>query len=388
MPAPDTRPHPHPHPGVPVPTEPVPTPAATTAPPITARIPVPGARTLGRRPFAATASRRGVLLGGLAAGLAACGHGSSASAGASGPAAAAVDLSTVTLAVGDQKGGSIQSLLTAAGLYTDLPYRVEWSTFTSGPPILEAINAGAIDVGGVGNTPPIFSAAAKASIRIIAASQQARASNSVLVPKNSTVTGFAGLKGKKIAVAQASSAHGQVLLELAKHGLAVSDVSLEFLQPADGLAAFSQGSVDAWAVWEPYVSQGEQGHGGRIVAPGSDGSANGYTFTISSPKALADPGKSAALADYVSRVSRAYRWSSTHKPAWAAIFASQTGLTEAVSLSAITHQDQRPVLLTSAVAASEQELADAFVAAGVIPEQVTFASYVDNRFNPRIQPYV
>lgn len=356
----------------------------------TAPIVVPGGRTLLRRSFGATASRRGVLLGGLAAGLAACGKSSSGagSASPSASAAAAVDLSSVTLNVGDQKGGSIQSLLTAAGLYTDLPYKVKWSIFTSGPPILEAINAGAIDVGGVGNTPPIFSAAANASIRIIASSQQSPAANSVLVPKTSTVTDFAGLKGKKIAVAQSSSAHGQVLQELAKNNMKVSDVSLEFLQPADGLAAFSQGSVDAWAVWEPYITQGEQSYGGKVIAPGSDGSANGYTFTISSPKALADAGKSAALADYVSRVSHGYRWASTHRSAWAKIYSSQTGLTEAISLGAITHQDQKPVLLTPAVAASEQKLADAFVAAGVIPNKVTFSGFVDDRFNSKVQPYV
>ncbi|WP_338019495.1 hypothetical protein [Saccharothrix deserti] len=72
----------------------------------------------------------------------------------------------VVLRVGDQKGGA-KSLLTAAGSLDGFPYEIEWSTFTSGPPLLEAASAGAIDVGGVGNTPPIFAAAANAKIAAV-----------------------------------------------------------------------------------------------------------------------------------------------------------------------------------------------------------------------------
>jgi sulfonate transport system substrate-binding protein len=43
----------------------------------------------------------------------------------------------VVLRVGDQKGGA-KALLTAAGLLNDFPYKIEWSTFTSGPPIMKS----------------------------------------------------------------------------------------------------------------------------------------------------------------------------------------------------------------------------------------------------------
>ena len=70
----------------------------------------------------------------------------------------------MTLIVGDQKGGS-KALLTAAGELDDVPYEIQWQEFTSGPPLLEAMNAGSIHVGGVGNTPPLFAAAADGSSR-------------------------------------------------------------------------------------------------------------------------------------------------------------------------------------------------------------------------------
>ena len=86
------------------------------------------------------------------------------------------ELAGLTLNVGDQKAG-LETLLTAAGELTDVPYDIKWSTFTSGPPLLEAVNAGAVDVGGVGNTPPIFSAAAGGKIAIISAGRASSESN-------------------------------------------------------------------------------------------------------------------------------------------------------------------------------------------------------------------
>src|ERR1700716_1155726 len=116
------------------------------------------------------------------AGVAGCGSGSSGAGAATGPApVSAADLAKATFKGGDQKGGS-KSLLTAANLLGDVPYKIEWSTFTSGPPLLEAASAGAIDIGAVGNTPPIFAAAAKAKISAVSVAKGNVESDAVLVP--------------------------------------------------------------------------------------------------------------------------------------------------------------------------------------------------------------
>jgi len=56
--------------------------------------------------------------------------------------ASALAAETVTLRVGDQKGGN-RSLLEISGYAKDLPYKIEWSEFPAAAPILEALNAGA-----------------------------------------------------------------------------------------------------------------------------------------------------------------------------------------------------------------------------------------------------
>ncbi|KOG90285.1 ABC transporter substrate-binding protein, partial [Streptomyces varsoviensis] len=86
----------------------------------------------------------------------------------------------VTLNVGDQKGGS-EAVLRAAGELKDLPYKIKWSTFTSGPPLLESVNAGAVDIGGVGNTPPVFAAAARSKVKVVAATHGSAAADAILV---------------------------------------------------------------------------------------------------------------------------------------------------------------------------------------------------------------
>src|SRR5579863_1486988 len=75
-----------------------------------------------------------------------------------------VSLANVTLHVGDQAGAGSQALLTAAGLIGKLPFKVAWSDFTSGPPMLQAMSGGSVDIGSVGDAPPIFAAAGGSQI--------------------------------------------------------------------------------------------------------------------------------------------------------------------------------------------------------------------------------
>ncbi|GHE85281.1 ABC transporter substrate-binding protein [Amycolatopsis deserti] len=315
----------------------------------------------------------------LALSLTACGGGSEPSSSPSvPPPVSAADLAKVTLKVGDQKGGS-QALLKAAGLLNDLPYKIEWSTFTSGPPLLEAASAGAIDIGGVGNTPPIFAAAAKAKISIVSSAQGNVASDALLVPADSPLGSVADLKGKTIGVAKGSSAHGQILLTLAKNGLSTKDVKLSFLQPADAYGAFTQHQIDAWAVWDPYTSQARLEANARVLADGT-GTANGYTFQVAGHDALADAGKNAAIRDYVVRIAKAQKWADTHREQWAQAWSAETGLKPEITLASVQNGPDLPVPLDDKVIASEQQLADAFTADKVLPGKIDFAEFTDTRF--------
>lgn len=311
--------------------------------------------------------------------LVVAGCGTSATESTSVPApVSAEELSKVTLKVGDQKGGS-RALLTAAGLLDDVPYKIEWSTFTSGPPLLEAVSAGGVDIGRVGNTPPIFAAAANAKLRAVSSSAGGVTGDALLVPADSPLKDVADLRGKTIGVAKGSSAHGQVLLNLRKIGLSTEDVELSFLQPADAYGAFTGGQLDAWAVWDPYTSQAILDTGARVLADGT-GVSNGYTFLVASTGALGDAGLNSAIRDYVVRHAQAEQWSDTHREQWAQAYAEETGLAVEVTRAVAENGPDLPVPLDDEVVESQQELADAFTSANVLPGAVDFAAFVDRRY--------
>ena len=293
-----------------------------------------------------------------------------------------VDLSKVTLVVGDQKGGS-KALLRASGALDELPYEVEWKEFTSGPPLLEALNAGAIDVGGVGNTPPLFAAAAGGDLVVVAGDTMGAKGDTIVVPEDSDIDDVAELKGKKIAVAKGSSANYNLLAQLDRAGVGFDEVTAQYLQPADALAAFSAGHVDAWAVWDPYTAQAELEEGARVLVDGG-GLVNGMTFQAVSPGALEDEATEAAIRDYVARLAEAKVWSNTHRDEWAEVWADETGLPLEVTSRAVNRRVATPVAIDDEVIASEQEMADAFVDAGLLPEPFDVGDFFDDRYNDEV----
>ena len=318
--------------------------------------------------------------------LAGCGGASRAEGAGGGTGSGTDGKGALTLNVGDQKGGS-EALLRAAGELDDLSYKIKWSTFTSGPPLLEAINAGAVDVGAVGNTPPVFAAAAKSKIKVIAGTHSRSDDEAILVRKHSPLKRPAQLKGKTIAVAQGSSAHYQLIASLKKAGLTPKDVTFSYLQPADALAAFARGKVDAWAVWDPYTSQALDQAGARVLTTG-EGVVNGLGFQVAAPAALDDKKKSAALKDYTDRLRRAQNWAFKHSDDFAKAWAKETGLPQKVALDAVrrTRGTAVAVAVDKAAVASEQRIVDAFAAQKLIPRSFDFGEFVDPRFNGGLPP--
>lgn len=290
------------------------------------------------------------------------------------------DASKVTLRVGVQKDG-VRSILAASGALEGIPYKIDWSVFTFGPPLVEAAGADKIDVAGVGDTPPIFGAAGGADFRVIATQRFANhKDDTLLVPKGSTITDPKQLKGKTIAVSKGSSAHGFTLRLLDRLGIKPADVRLTYLVPADALAAFESGKVDAWTVWDPYVAQAEAA-GARGIAGGPP-EEQGYSFEIASTKAVENPDKAAALKDYVSRLQRAFAWARTHQTQWADAWAKESGLPKATTRAAVPRRISQFEGVTGQAVAFEQSLADTLTRHQVIPKKVDFSSIVTTGLAP------
>ena len=322
-------------------------------------------------------TRRGVLAGGLLGTSALVGftRPSDASRTATVRVAQGGSARGATLRVAVQTDG-VRSLLRASGQLDDTPYTIEFSQFTYGMAIVEALQAGKVDVGGVGSTPPIFGAAAGSGFRIVATTAlRNHRDSSVLVKKHSGLSTAADLRGKRITVPKGSSAHGLLLNFLHRGGVKPSEVTFVYLPPADGAAAFTRGDADAWVIWEPFVTQ-QLRSGARAIGGGPPDEA-GLNFSLASTDTLGDADRVAALRDYLRRLQKAYAWGATHLDAYARAWSQESRLPLSVTRSAISHKktDQRPV--TAADIRLEQTLADRLFEDKVIPKKVHFTDIVE-----------
>jgi sulfonate transport system substrate-binding protein len=284
------------------------------------------------------------------------------------------------LRVGDQKGNS-QAVMEAAGVLKDVPYGVEWKEFPAAAPLLEALSAGAIDTGLVGDAPFTFAAASNAPVKAIAAIRQSREGLAVLVPEKSPIQSFDGLRGKKIATGRGSIGHQLILAALEAKGWKPDDVQIVFLTPSDAKIAYLQGSVDAWSTWEPYVSQEEVLFKSRRVMT-AEGLTAGLSFQVASPEAFRD--KRLALEDFVRRLAMARAWSLSNVTSYAETWGKLMNIPSAVPLNWLARARISIVPIDEGVIADEQKTIDLYFRSGLIRRQLDASDIVDRSFSDAI----
>jgi sulfonate transport system substrate-binding protein len=301
--------------------------------------------------------------------------------GAGGSTAAShPEWSQYTFTVGDNGGDGNEELAKITRVFDDAAYKVKFARFDYGPPLVQAAASGDIDLGSVGDVPPITGAAKQFGFKIIAVQRGAdatKAAENIIVAKDSPIQTLADLKGKRIAVPQGSSAHGLALLALKSAGLTPKDVQLVYLSPAAGGTAFNTGKVDAWSIWNPQSALAVK-DGARIIAKGLPPIDQVNNYYVASEKSLNDPSRRAALADLLTRVAREFNWAQQHPDEYAKAIAKETG----VSLEdARTTVDAYPFKITQFLPEdlkAEQALGDAFFEAGEITKKVDVTTIYDN----------
>jgi sulfonate transport system substrate-binding protein len=266
-----------------------------------------------------------------------------------------------------RKQQAIEARLKALGVTS-----VKWVEFQFGPPMLEAMGAGAIDLGSVGDTPPIFAQAGGSSLVYVAATPSAQ--HGVLVPANSPIKSLADLKGKRVAFGKGSSAQNVTIKALALGGLTIADVEPTYLSPADATAAFNGGKIDAWVVWDPYYSIAQQHYKARVIADTSDRRLASASYYLARREfATTHPAVLAAVLDEIGKVTR---WSGEHRDELSALAAEATGIDAKTWSAAFARAEFTFGPITPALVAQQQQLADAFQSLGIIPRKINVSEYV------------
>jgi len=259
----------------------------------------------------------------------------------------------------------------------DVPYKIEWKEFPAAAPLLEALGAGAIETGVVGDAPFTFAAAANVSVKAIGAIRQSREGLAIVVPRDSHIHNFDDLKGKKIATGRGSIGHQLILAALESRGWSTSDVQIVFLAPSDAKVAYTQGSVDAWSTWEPYVSQEEVLFQSKRLLS-AEGLASGLSFEVASANAIRD--KRPELEDFLRRLTAARQWSLTNVNAYAETWGKLMNIPPAVAINWLNRAKIQMAPIDDGVVAEEQKTIDLYFRAGLIKQKLNAADIVDRSF--------
>ncbi|PFO01393.1 nitrate ABC transporter substrate-binding protein [Bacillus sp. AFS076308] len=288
-----------------------------------------------------------------------------------------VDLSDVTLVLGDQ-AGLTKSKVEASKVLEGTPYKVKWASFQGAAPLFEAVKSGSVDTAPAGDTPILTAAASGVPIKIIATSVSSTESLGILVQNGSAIKTVKDLKGKTIVIssAQGSIAQHLVIEALKEEGLTTKDVTIKFVLPTDAAAAFKAGEIEVWGTFDPYMTIAVN-NGARVLRTGK-GISSGVGFLTVSEEALKDPGKKEALKDVVKRFEKAWEWEHDNQDEYVKLYSKITGLSEDVSreINSKVNSKFRPVSESDIQAV--QKVADSFEEAGVLQKSVNVSDLVDN----------
>jgi sulfonate transport system substrate-binding protein len=308
------------------------------------------------------AVRRKLLVAGLLAGLA--------------PISFAASVAeTDKLRIGFQKSSTLAIYLKSKGTLESAlaPSRidVQWHEFTSGLPLLEALNVGAIDItADVADAVPPFALAAGASLTYYAIETPSPQAQAIVVPKDSSITSVAQLKGRKVGFAKGAGAHYLLLEALTQQGLSINDIEPAYLTPADARAAFENGALAAWVIWDPFLAAVQRQSSARILVDGSGLSSYRRFYLASTSYAKRRPD---VLTTAFNELRAAGDWFKKNPKAAADWNAPVIGLDAAIVEAANLRRSYKVQIVDSAALAEQQRIADAFTRAKILPRSIAIA---------------
>ncbi|WDH20140.1 ABC transporter substrate-binding protein [Pseudomonas chlororaphis] len=283
----------------------------------------------------------------------------------------------LVLQVGDQNYYNVRASVEASGVLEGAPYKVDWKHFQAAAPLAEALNTGALDLGFLGDSGFLFLAAKQAPVKLIGVSRQNPDTIALLVPKDSPVQTIADLKGKKVAYWPGAWSQQLTLRALEQAGLPEDHVEFIKLMPIDAAAALPQGSIDAFPVWEPYISQQILFSGARPILTAKNLMPGLSAIAASTP---AIDSKREAIADFLGRLKLARTWVDSHTDQYADLWAKKANLDPNVSRHWLrqAHMSVGPV--DPQAAADLQSTADFLFKVKALPAPLATATVVDTSF--------
>ena len=268
-------------------------------------------------------------------------------------------IKTKVLRMGYQSSGDVlRARKVLEKRLTPLGITVKWSKFTAGPQLLEAMNVGSLDVGAVGETPPIFAQATGIPFVYIASTRPGTGEGTaIVVPKDSPIKTVADLKGKSLAFQRATASQYFVVKALQEAGLKLSDVKYINLISPETRAAILRRSIDAGVLSDPQLAAFQRTVGVRILRDGKGITTQGGYYLAASQFVKDNPDLVKILLEEINNVGK---WAEAHPRDVAEIIATDAKLDLTTLETTVKRRRYTLRPMTDGILSRQQEIADLF----------------------------
>jgi ABC transporter, substrate-binding protein, aliphatic sulfonates family len=306
----------------------------------------------------------------------------SAGSSASEPASEQPSYDGVTVKIGVQgKGGlfgKAQEEKWFETAFEALGAKVEWVEFQSGPPMIEAMASNHLDFAGMGNMPPISAQAAGVEFKIVSQLLDGKNNVAIIVPTESEIKSIADLKGKKVAVTKGSNAYNFLYRVLEKAGLKESDIQEIQLQPDETQPSFEGGKVDAWAVWDPYISLNTLSGKARVLADGESEGVLSPSFQLVRGDFAKEYPELVTL--YLKTFEQALQWEKSNQDEAFQRYADERSIPLELVKGIQSRSASINIPVSDEIIAGQQDTADFQFGLGTIRKQINVSEVFDNQY--------
>jgi sulfonate transport system substrate-binding protein len=265
--------------------------------------------------------------------------------------------------------GTLEKALSDKGI------KVEWAgPFPAAAPAFEALNAGSIDITAGSSTSAIAALSAKIPLVIFAYQKMVPGSEGIVATKGSAIASIKDLAGKKVAVNRGGTGEYLLMRGLETNGIDPASVERVYLSPSDSGPSFSQGHVDAWATWDPFLTIAEKAYDGTVISDGAAIRSDNAVVLVASRDFAKDNADQLQLVFDVIKSENA--WAVANKSEAGAIWATEMNVPGELGAK-IGENNAVPTTVVSQSAVKQiKAVAEWYVTSGIIPEMPDIAAGV------------
>ncbi|MCG6136523.1 MAG: aliphatic sulfonate ABC transporter substrate-binding protein [Nostoc sp. LLA-1] len=278
-------------------------------------------------------------------------------------------INTNVLRMGYQQAGD---LIRVSGVLEKrlepLGIQVQWLQFAQGPQLREGMNVGQVDLGSVGETPPIFAQIAGAEIVYVVGRRPPEGEGSAIaVPPESSLRELTEIKGQRVNFQRGSASHYFILRALEEVGLKIDDIQVVSMPSIEARDAFIQGQIPVIVFGDPHFAIAQKQNRVRILRNGSGIDSPGGYYIAGRKFATENP---ELLRIVIEEMQTIGKWADEHPEETARLLAPETKLDLDIQETVVRRRSHQLAAIDVSRIREQQRVADYFHTNGVIPKKI------------------